>query len=61
MNDEEVTEIVNAIVKNFRCFGGGQGTAGNPIAHALKDRPPVFAAGVDVEDVVRFVIQQVEA
>ncbi len=51
------SEIVEEVCTNFRVFGGGAiRSFNNPIAHALKDSKPVFAAGVDVEDVVRFVM-----
>ena len=50
--------IVEKIVDRFSCFGGGRSVMGNPIADALRDKPPVFAAGVSVKDVVRFVLRQ---
>lgn len=56
--DTERPEIVDAIVKNFRCFGGGRVSDSNPVAHWTKDAPPMFAMGVDVADVVRFVIDR---
>lgn len=52
--------IVEKIGREFPCFGGGSGSAwGNPIAEALKDKPLVFAAGVDVENVVLLVATMV--
>ncbi len=57
MDESQVQEIVAQVVKNFRTFGGGKGSSwGNPIAEALKDRRPSFAGDVDVESVVRFVL-----
>lgn len=49
-------QIVKAITENFRTFGGGNGSSFNPIAEALKDLSPQFAAGVDINDVVEFVL-----
>ncbi len=55
--DHKVSEIIAEIGVRFRTFGGGVvGTFNNPIAHALKDKPLQFAAGVDVADVVRLVL-----
>jgi len=53
-----VAAIVTAVTKNFRCFGGWRtnGADFNPIVAFTKDDPPSFAAGVDVADVVRFVL-----
>jgi hypothetical protein len=51
-------EITKRIPKRFRCFGGGHiSDVGNPISHALKDSPLQFALGVDVADVVAFVLE----
>lgn len=50
--------ITNAVAKRFRSFGGGDATPDNPIAAALADRPPCFAACVDISDVVQFVLEQ---
>lgn len=55
-----VTDIVLEITKNFRTFGGGATSFNNTISAALKDEPPQFAMGVDVEDVVAFVIEKYE-
>lgn len=54
---EMVEEIMAEIPKHFRTFGGGRDVSdsNNPIAHALKDQPLQFAAGVDVRDVVETV------
>lgn len=56
----DVSKIVNEVCNHFRVFGGGEVVPANhnPIAHALKDEKPMFAAGVDVENVVRFVLEQ---
>ncbi len=56
MNKTDVKQMVGRVAANFRTFGGGRGSQFNPIADALKDQKPTFAAGVDVEDVVRFIL-----
>jgi hypothetical protein len=55
MNDD-VKRITTLVGRCFRTFGGGQGSDDNPLAAALKDNPLMFAAGVDVAQVVTFVI-----
>ena len=57
-NKQIVNHITHKIKDHFCTFGGGQVTSGNPLSHALKDNPPQFAAGVDVEQVVRFVMEE---
>lgn len=59
VNDSLVDEITAAIGEQFRTFGGGRGSNWNPIAEALKSAPPQFAAGVDVRQVVDFVLRLV--
>ncbi len=45
--------------KKFRSFGGGKvEDDGNPVAVAMKDYPSQFAAGVNIETVVRFVLSR---
>jgi len=56
MNDETIKEITRRTAAQFRSFGGGKTSQWNPIAIALADKPPQFAAGVDIEEVVRFVL-----
>ena len=59
MNDTELTNhLVKLMPEHFRCFGGGQGGDWNPIAEALKHRSTQFAAGVDVKDVVTFILAE---
>jgi hypothetical protein len=48
--------MVKAVAQRFRCFGEGTVDPTNPIAKAFKSRPPMFAAGVDVAEVVGFVV-----
>lgn len=55
-------KLVKMLTENFRSFGGGEDvkTSYNPIAHALKDEPAQFAAGVDISDVVRAIMNHLE-
>lgn len=53
---ETEQDIVAIIASEFRSFGGGKGSDTNPIAAALKNNPPTFAAGVDIAEVVNRVI-----
>lgn len=59
-NSEMVTRVVVALSETFPSFGGGNmsGCNFNPLVSALKDEPPMFAAGVNIEQVVRFVLQE---
>ena len=52
------TKIQQHIQKSFRTFGGGEVIPFNPVAAALKDEPLQFAAGVDVEDVIKVVLAE---
>lgn len=49
-------ELIKAITHKFHCFGGGKISEFNPITYALKDYPAQFAAGVEVEEVVNFIL-----
>ena len=51
--------IVTAIGEHFRTFGGGEDVSNtnNPVSMAMADKPLMFAAGVDVKEVVVFVLQ----
>lgn len=51
-----IDDVASKVATQFPTFGGGRGSDWNPIAEALKDRSPSFAAGVDVRSVVVFVI-----
>jgi len=53
---ENRDDLIQLVTANFRSFGGGQGSSNNPIAIALQDSAPQFAAGVDIEDVVNFIL-----
>ena len=55
----DTQRIVQLIARRFRTFGGGQAPSDfNPLTHWLKDAPLQFAAGVDVADVVTFVLRE---
>ncbi|MDP3697850.1 MAG: hypothetical protein Q8R55_07655 [Candidatus Taylorbacteria bacterium] len=60
MEERKIQKIVAAVAKNYRVFGGGTGSEFNPITEALKNESPQFAAGVNVEAVVRFVVRNAE-
>ena len=60
MKQDLAKEITTKVAQSFRCFGGGRGSSWNPITEVLKDQPPQFVAGVDVEEVVRFVLHEQE-
>ena len=55
-----VARISHAVGQHFRCFGGGRtdGAAFNPLVTWLEEAPLQFALGVNVQDVVRFVLEQ---
>jgi hypothetical protein len=48
-------DIVAAVANAFPSFGGGKGSEWNPVAAALKNDAPQFAAGVDIGQVVTFI------
>lgn len=53
-------QIVLACQKQFRTFGGCRSAHGtnNPVAYAMEGGPATFALGVDVRDVVEFVVRE---
>jgi hypothetical protein len=62
LSQKRIDEIVQKVTQNFRTFGGGDSSNSatwNPVSAALKDKPAQFAAGVDVQEVVKFVISEV--
>jgi hypothetical protein len=63
-NEERCKVITHLISKKFRCFGKGSVVppfCESPITEAMKDKPLQFAAGVDVAEVVNFVIEYADA
>ncbi len=60
--DDRVREIVAEIAETFRCFGDGViDAASDPVMAAAAAQQPFFAAGVDIAQVVRFVLERLEA
>ena len=53
----QVERIVARLAGQFETFGGGRKVIGNPIAEALAKKPPVFALGVPVQEVVERVLE----
>ena len=62
MSEANRRNLVELVSKRFNSFGGGnmKHAEYNPIVSYLADGPPVFAAGVDVGEVVRFIVDQIE-
>lgn len=58
VSEQKRNEIVKGIAARFRCFGKGTRPSNNPIAYALEDEPTQFAAGVNVKEVVDYVIKR---
>ena len=59
---ETVDDIVWLVRHKFPSFGGGvcNRASNNPIEHGLQDQPAMFALGVDIKDVVKFVLKLAE-
>jgi hypothetical protein len=62
LTQSTLDNITKSVGVHFRTFGGGQDDRWdpNPIALAMKDKPLVFAAGVDVRKVVEFIAQELK-
>lgn len=61
MTKKQADKIVAVTARVFPSFGGGRVSNGyNPLADALKDREPMFAAGVDIRQVVEFVASKLK-
>lgn len=60
--ENRVQRIVRLTVKRFPSFGSGSNPiVGNPLSHGLRNESPSFAAGVDIEQVVRFILAKRKA
>lgn len=59
LRDDQIMKLVLGVMGKFRTFGGGQKSEYNPLVNALSDKTLTFAFGVDVEDVVRFVVENI--
>ena len=58
----EIERIVAEVAARFLTFGiGGYKVMNNPISEWLAEKPPQFALGVSVEEVVRFVIERMKS
>lgn len=59
---KHIDKVTLGVARKFKCFGGGEVDLrnGNPLSAALADGPIIFALGVSVKDVVRFVVNQQE-
>jgi hypothetical protein len=53
-----IDKLTQMTGQRFRSFGGGQKSNWNPVVNALKDKPLQFAAGVDIKEVVAFILDQ---
>lgn len=60
LSDTQIEQIIVAIGRQFPTFGGDKIMDGNPVSVALSKKPLMFAAGVDVRDVVGFVLAEAE-
>ena len=58
MKKFNIPQIVKDVARAFPSFGGGKTSEFNPITAALKDREPMFAAGVSIEAVVNFILEK---
>lgn len=59
VSEDERKQIVVDVAAEFNCFGKGaeHGPSG-PLAEWTKDEPPQFALGVDVRQVVDYIISR---
>ncbi len=55
-NKEVVARITQMAADSFRSFGGGKACPGSMMGDALKHKPPIFALGVDISEVVTMVL-----
>ncbi len=53
-----VSLIVKKIASKFRTYGGPVAGSVHPIDRALDNKPVIFAAGVDVAEVVKMVLKE---
>lgn len=62
-HEQTINYIVAACAARFRSFGRGSraGIGTNPLAEMLRDCEPQFAAGVDIREVVEFVMSELNS
>ncbi len=55
-----VSQIVPLVAARFRSFGGGRADSfwGNPLVAIRRDQPAQFAAGVNIADVVSYILKE---
>lgn len=58
MKRSDKVKLVGMIRDKFPSFGGGKYNPNNIISVAAKDDPAMFAAGVDILEVVNFILAQ---
>ena len=57
--DELVTKLTEQVSAQFPCFVGGTVSSYDTLSIMLADKPPQFAAGVHVSNVVRFILERI--
>ena len=60
MEETAIKEITRKVGEAFPSFGGGRKSIFNPPVNWLTDKPLQFALGVDIESVVRFIVNEEE-
>ena len=59
MDEALVQQITDEVAANFKCRGAGaKPIIGNPFSSSSSRKAPEFFGGVDVESVVRFVLER---
>lgn len=56
----QIDAIIIKLADGFPSFGGGQTSQYNLLVNALKAQAPIFAAGVDIRQVVEFVVMEMQ-
>src|SRR5690349_21663512 len=54
-----VDHLVSLVAAEFRTHGGGKIDMNDPLSLVRKDKPPMFAAGVDVRAVVEKIADEI--
>ena len=54
---EKLEDIIKSLQNRFPTFGGSKRDNDfNPLSIALENKPAMFAMGVDIKDVVKFIL-----
>jgi hypothetical protein len=56
--ETRIQKIVRLVARRYPSFGNGKIVEGNQLSVELADQSPVFAGGVDIEEVVRFILSR---